>query len=178
MKIHVSERHMAESQALNEYAISKIEPLSKYFDGIISVDVIMSVEKECQIVEMKAHLIKRKIVKARAQSDNMYASIDEAVDRLKQQLRRYKDQLREKRPARRAAAQARQRALNDAEPEAEDNITYTKVYLRKPMTLDEARLQLESYNRDFLIFVDADSQGLSILHRRQDGQYELLEPIY
>jgi putative sigma-54 modulation protein len=47
------------------------------------------------------------------------------------------------------------------------------------MTLEEARLQLESRNdRDFLIFVDAESQGLHILHRHKNGQYELLEPVY
>ncbi len=170
---------MAESEVLNKYAISKVEALSRYFDGIISVDIIMDVEKERQIVEMVAHLIKRKVAKASAESDNMYASIDEAVDKLKQQLRKYKDQLREKRPARQAAAKARQRALANTEPQSEDNnIIYTKVYLRKPMTLDEARLQLESYHKDFLIFVDADSRGLSILHRHGNGQYELLEPVY
>lgn len=178
MKIRVSERHMAESMALNKYAISKVEALSRYFDGIVSVDIIMDVEKERQIVEIVAHLIKRKVAKASAQSDNMYASIDEAVDKLKQQLRKYKDQLREKRPARQAAAKARQRAIANTELHSEDNIIYTKVYLRKPMTLDEARLQLESYHKDFLIFVDADSRGLSILYRHGNGQYELLEPVY
>jgi len=170
---------MAESEALNQYAVSKVEALSRYFDGIVSVDIVMSVEKERQIVEIVAHLIKRKVVKARAETDDMYASIDEAVDKLKQQLKKYKDQLREKRPARQAAAQARQRALEDAQPHSEDNITYTKVYLRKPMTLEEARLQLESSDdRDFLIFVDAERGGLQILHRHKNGQYELLEPVY
>ncbi|MEM4414037.1 MAG: ribosome-associated translation inhibitor RaiA [Candidatus Caldarchaeum sp.] len=178
MKIRVSERHMAESEALNKYAVSKVEALSRYFDGIISVDIVMDVEKERQIVEIVAHLVKRKVAKASAESDDMYASIDQAVDKLKQQLRKYKDQLREKRPARQAAAEARQRALEDAQPKGEDNIIYTKVHLLKPMTLEEARLQLESYNRDFLIFVNADSRALNILHRHKDGQYELLEPVY
>jgi putative sigma-54 modulation protein len=179
MKIRVSERHMAESEALNQYAVSKVEALSRYFDGIVSVDIVMSVEKARQIVEIVAHLIKRKIVKARAETDDMYASIDEAVDKLKQQLKKYKDQLREKRPARQAAAAARQQALEDVQPPSKDNIIRTKVYLRKPMTLEEARLQLESRDdRDFLLFVDAEKGGLHILHRREDGQYELLEPVY
>ncbi len=170
---------MAESEALNQYAVAKVEALSRYFDGIISVDIVMDVEKERQIVEMVAHLAKRKIVKASAESDDMYASIDEAVDKLKQQLKKYKDQLREKRPARQAAAQARQQALAEAQAPGEDNITYTKVYLRKPMTLEEARLQLESTNeRNFLIFVDSERGGLQILYRHNDGRYELFEPVY
>lgn len=179
MKIRVSERHMAESEALNQYATEKVEALSRFFDGIVSVDIVMDVEKERQIVEIVAHLVKRKVVKARAESDDMYASIDEAVDKLKQQLKKYKDQLREKRSARQAVAQARQRAIAEAQPPSEDNITYTKVYLRKPMTLEEARLQLESSaERDFLIFVDAETQELQILYRHKDGRYELLEPVY
>ncbi len=179
MKIRVSERHMAESEALNQYAVEKVEALSRYFDGIVSVDIVMDVEKERQIVEIVAHLVKRKVAKAKAESDDMYASIDEAVDKLKQQLKKYKDQLREKRLARQVAAQARQQALDEAQPPSEDNITYTKVYLRKPMTLEEARLQLESdSDRDFLIFVDAESEELQILHRHKDGRYELLEPVY
>ena len=170
---------MAESAALNKYAVSKVEALSRYFDGIISADIVMDVEKERQIVEIVAHLVKRKVVKASAESDDMYASIDAAVDKLKQQLRKYKDQLREKRSARQAAAEARRRTLTDAQPTSEDNIIRTKVYLRKPMTLEEARLQLEANTeRDFLIFVDAESEGLQILHRHKDGHYELLEPVY
>lgn len=178
MKIHIAERHMPESKALNEYALSKIEALQRYFDGIISAHVVMGVEKERHIIDLLAHLIRGKIVKAHAESTNMYASIDEAVAELKQQLRKYKERLRDKRPARRIVAQARRRATEEADHQPQEAIAYTKVYLRKPMTVDEARLQLESYHKDFLVFIDADSRELNILHRDRNGQYELLQPIY
>ena len=97
MKIRVAERHMEASQALRDYAISKVEALERYFDGIVSVDIIMDVQRERQIVEMVAHLIKKKIAKTTTESNSMYASIDEAVDKLKSQLRRYKTRLKEKR---------------------------------------------------------------------------------
>ncbi|MDW8329943.1 MAG: ribosome-associated translation inhibitor RaiA, partial [Candidatus Bipolaricaulota bacterium] len=159
MKISISERHMPESTALNEYALSKIEPLARYFDGIISVHVVMDVEKERHIVDLVAHLVRGKVVKAHAESTNMYASIDEAVSELKAQLKKYKERLRDKRSARRIAAQARQRA-NEEDAQPQETITYSKVYLRKPMTLEEARLQLESYHKDFLVFIDAESRDL------------------
>ncbi len=178
MKIHIAERHMPESKALNEYALSKIEPLQRYFDGIISANVIMSVERERHIVDLWAHLIRGKIIKAHAESTNMYASIDEAVAELKQQLRKYKERLRDKRPARRIVAQARRRATEETDHQPKDAIAYTKVYLRKPMTIEEARLQLESYHKDFLVFIDAESRALNILHRNKDGEYELLQPVY
>ncbi|MCI2429588.1 ribosome-associated translation inhibitor RaiA [Candidatus Acetothermia bacterium] len=178
MKISISERHMPESKALNDYALSKIESLSRYFDGIISVNVVMDVEKERHIIDLVAHLIRGKVVKAREESTNMYASIDEAVAELKTQLKKYKERLRDKRPARRIAAQARRHASAKDDSQSEDAIAYSKLYLRKPMTVEEARLQLESYHKDFLVFIDADSRDLNILHRRQDGQYELLQLVY
>ncbi|MCS6902942.1 MAG: ribosome-associated translation inhibitor RaiA [Candidatus Bipolaricaulota bacterium] len=178
MKISISERHMPESKALNEYALSKIEPLSRYFDGVISVHVVMDVEKERHIVDLVAHLIRGKVVKAHAESTNMYASLDEAVAELKAQLKKYKERLRDKRSARRIVAQERQRALESTDHQPEETITYSKLYLRKPMTIEEARLQLESYHKDFLVFIDAESRDLNILHRRQDGQYELLQLVY
>jgi putative sigma-54 modulation protein len=175
MKIRVAERHMAVSQALSDYAVSKIGSLSKYFDGIISIDLVMDIEKDTQIVELVAHLVKRKTAKARAESTDMYVSIDEAVDKLKHQLTRVKEQLKQRRPPHKASPRrAPASQPNPASPE----IVRTQVFLKKPMTTEEALLQLQAYHKDFLIFMDSERQSLSILHRTRDGQYELLEPVY
>ena len=175
MKIRVAERHMAVSQALSDYAVTKVSSLSKYFDGIISIEIVMNVEKESQIVELVAHLIKRKTAKAHAGSTDMYASIDEAVDKLKHQLTKAKEQIKTRRPPHKASP----RRVNNAElsPSLQE-IIRTQVYIKKPMTPEEALLQLESYHRDFLIFMDSESESLSILYRTKNGQYELLEPVY
>jgi len=173
MKITVAERHMQASEALRSYAVNKVEHLSHYFDRIISVDIVLAAEKERQICELVAHLIQKKIAKASAEADDMYAAIDASVDKLKKQLRRYKDRLKEKRP----------KGKLDAPPEESDHrspeFIRTQVYVMKPMTPEEAILQLESYQkRDFLVFMDAERNALSILHRLADGQYELIEPRY
>ncbi len=174
MKITVAMRRTEVSEALRQYALDKIEHLNHYFPkGMISVDVVFDAERGRQIVEMVAHLIRKKIIKASGDADNMHAAVDAAVDKLKTQLVRHKDQLQEK----------RQRS-SDAKDSQEINgdpgeLQRTQVYLRKPMTPEEAILQLESYQKkDFLIFMDAERQKISVVHRLSNGQYELIEPVY
>lgn len=164
---------MAVSDALRDYAVSKVEGLSRYFDGIISVDIIMDVEKERQIVEMIAHLIKKKIVKATEESPDMYTSIDAAVNKLKTQLRRYKGRLKDKRLYNKEIS-----GEERSEREDQRRIIRTELFLKKPMTPEEAVIQLESFQRDFLIFMDSEQDKLCIMHKRSDGNYELIEPKY
>ncbi len=173
MKITVAERHRPVSEALRSYAVGKVEHLSRYFDGIITVDVVLDIEKERQICELVAHLVKKKTLKASAEAPDMHAAIDEAVDRLKSQLIRYKGRLKE----RRSQGRPREGSLEiDHQPK---EIVRVQVFLKKPMTAEEAILQLESYKKkDFLIFMDAEREALSIVHRLADGRYELLEPVY
>jgi len=171
MKITIAERHMQVSEALRTYALTKVEHLSRYFDRIISIDVVLDSQKERQICELVAHLIKKKVIKASAEADEMYAAIDAAVDKLKKQLRRYKSRLKEKRSKGRDV---------EAPPQTDSQgeLLRTQLFLKKPMTPEEAILQLESYEKDFLIFMDSERGALSVLHRLSDGRYELIEPIY
>ncbi|OGF52985.1 MAG: ribosomal subunit interface protein [Candidatus Fraserbacteria bacterium RBG_16_55_9] len=174
MKITLAERHMQASEALRSYAVAKVEHLSRYFnDGIISVDVMLEAEKERQICELVAHLIRKKILKASAEAEDMHAAVDAAIDRLKTQLSRYKGRLRENRSKGRA-----QEVPAELDHPSRD-LQRVQVYLKKPMTPEEAILQLESYQKkDFLIFMDAEREALSVLRRLSDGRYELLEPVY
>lgn len=173
MKITVAERHMPVSEALRHHAVAKVEHLSRYFDGIISVDVVLEAEKDRQICELFAHLIKKKVLKASAEAEEMHSAIDVAVDKLKTQLSRFKSRLKEKRP---------KGKVKESPPEADHpsrGLQRVQVFLKKPMTPEEAILQLESYQKkDFLIFMDAEREALSVLRRLSDGRYELLEPEY
>ena len=186
MKITITERHMQPSQELRDYVISKVEHLGRYFEGIISVEIILDEEKERKICELVAHFVRRKMVVATAIADDLYAAIDAAVEKLKKQVLRFKDRLTDTRLMEKAleelqeeaAASASEATSTDEEPRKPE-VVRTQVYLSKPMTVEEAILQLDSYDKkDFLIFIDAERQALSILHRLPDGGYELLEPVF
>ncbi len=175
MKINLTSRHIELPEPLREYLISKLEGLERFYERIISVDVNLDNEKSRQIIDIVAHLPKRKVLKVNAESNDMYATIDSAVDKLKRQLQKYKEKMTDWR----GPGLAEAAAITTEEPEnTHPRIIRTEVLVRKPMTPAEAALQLDSYHRDFLIFMNAETGMLNIIHRQEDGTYELLEPRY
>lgn len=170
MKIKISGRHTDASPALREYVIEKTEALERFFDRIVSVDVVLSVEKDRRIADFHAHLVNRKRINAREESTDMYASIDKAIDRLKRQLIKFKGQLKETKDR---SAEADQSV---DETEAERKIIRTEAYFQKPMAVEEAALQLDAVEREFLVFVNRETDQIAIIYRRQDGNLGLIEP--
>lgn len=172
MKIKIAVRHTDASPALRDYVIEKTEALERFFDRIVSVDVVLSVEKERQIADFHAHLTNRKLINAREESTDMYASIDKAIDRLKRQLVKIKDQLQDVRG--RSATDSRHDESEEAIPR--DRIIRSEAYFQKPMTAEEASLQLEAIDKEFLVFVDVETDQVAIIYRRRDGNFGLIEP--
>jgi len=172
VKIKIAGRHTGASPALRDYVIEKTEALERYFDRIVSVDVVLSVEKERQIADFHAHLTNRKRINAREESTDMYASIDKAIDRLKRQLVKFKDQLH---------GVKERSGINVRGAEAEDEIANRRIirseaYFQKPMTAEEAALQLEAIDKEFLVFIDVEADQIAIIYRRRDGNLGLIEP--
>lgn len=99
MRLHIEERYTSGSDALTKYVEKKVESLSRYFDKITKLDVILEVEGPAQRVQMMGYLVNHKVVKAEAVTNDMYASVDQAVDKMQRQLVRYKEQLRVARKA-------------------------------------------------------------------------------
>jgi len=172
MKIKIAGRHTHATPALRDYVIEKTEALERFFDRIISVDVVLSVEKERQIADFHAHLTNRKRINAREESTDMYASIDKAVDRLKRQLVKFKNQLQEVKD--RSAVETHDNESEEVIPGK--RIIRSEAYFHKPMTAEEAALQLEAIEKEFLIFVDIESDQIAIIYRRRDGNFGLIEP--
>ena len=173
MKVKIVERHTGSSEALRSYVLEKTKGLERYFDRIVSIDVVLSVEKERHIADMHAHLVNRKVITAREESPDMYASIDAAVDKLKRQLVKYKDQLTDvkERGSKDSSAQ------DPSEKKGEQRqIIRTDTYFQKPMTPEEAALQLDAIDKGFLVFINAETDEVNIIYHRRDGNYGLIEP--
>lgn len=173
MKIKIAVRHLDASESLRSYVIDKAESLERFYDRIISIDVVLSVEKQRQIAEFHGHLINKKVITAREESTDMYASIDRSVDRLRRQLVKFKDQLHD--------VKGRSEDIDVGEREeasttSDKQIIRSETYFRKPMTAEEAMLQLDAIEKDFLVFVDVETDEVAIIYHRRDGNYGLIQP--
>ncbi len=97
MIIEITARHFDLTPELKEYVEREIDGLTKFFENIISSEVILDVEKYRQYVEIKLKVYKE-VITAKADSDDMYASIEMAIDKVKSRLKKYKGKLKEKYP--------------------------------------------------------------------------------
>jgi putative sigma-54 modulation protein len=92
MNLHITGHHVAVTDALRTYVVSKLDRVNRHFDHVIDVNVVMSVEKLRQKVEANVHVSGRDI-HATCEDENLYAAIDQLADRLDRQVVRHKEKL-------------------------------------------------------------------------------------
>jgi len=179
MEITVTSRHVAATPAIKDYAAKKVENIGIDFPRILSAHFILDVEKFRHIAELVLQCGNHITIEAREVSEDLYASIDRVTDKVARQLRKYKTRMQNHRPRKLAARHIEERVLTH-DLEEEDGTTRvvdTEQFQIKPMYVDEAVLQLEiSDHRQFLVFLNADTEKLSVLYRRKNGHYGLIEP--
>lgn len=178
MQVMTTFRHMEQSEALKAYAEEKLERVSKYIDEPITAQVYFSVEKIRHIVEIV--ISGRGITtKASEATNDMYAAVDMVLDKIERQLKRYKEKLKDHKPGSTANGKTMSKKIFQAEGlEASDEpvVIKTKTETAKPMSVEEAVMQMDLLHKDFLVFTDAVSGEINVLYRRKDGNFGLIEP--
>jgi len=177
MQVAVTFRHMEPSAALRDYATEKVVKVKKYLEDPIECHVVLSVEKHRHAAEVTLLADGFKI-NGQETTGDMYSAIDIAVDKIEKQIKKHRDRLRE-RPVRAAEETSAEEmtAGGGSEPEAaHSRIIRTESYRMKPMHPEEAALELEGSGDDFIVFTNAESERVSVLYRRKDGNFGLLEP--
>lgn len=157
--------------------------LRKHFDKVIDVNVVLDVEKHRHIAEVNLHANGIRIHGKESSSD-MYASVDAVMVKLDKQIRRFKDRINQHQPRLSKEEMNYNHEIIQALGESEDTEDSAKkhhVVLRekiavKPMSVDEAVMQLELVDDRFLVFTNADSRQVNVIYAREDGTYGLIEP--
>lgn len=178
MQITITTRNIENTEALKRYAEEKITRLQKFVDQITSAHIILSVEKHRQMAEVTLH-VRELTIRGEESSDNLYSAIDLVADKLERQILRYKEKIVEH--SGRGSGRSRSREeLAPAEDESflEDGprIVKTKRFAMKPLSPDEAAVQMDLLSHNFFVFRNARTQEVNVLYRRRDGDYGLIEP--
>ena len=186
MDILVKGRNISVTEALERYAVEKMERVKKFFDDEGSdsrAEVELVHERNPSIPDAEVAeatlFINGTVLKATEASADMYAAIDGMVDKLGRQVRRYRG-----RQIDRWQGQIKNTTVAPPEepeaPEEEEDlaarIVRTKQFQMKPMGAEEAVLQMDLLDHDFYVFTSAETGDINVVYRRRDGDYGLIEP--
>jgi len=175
MKVHITSRHEKLTEGLREHIEDKIERVERYLGKIKEAHVVLNFEKKVHVCEVTLAAKGLKL-SAKAESHDMYQSIDAALARLTKQAQKHKDiwvgkhkaeNRRPSKPLSRASA-----------PEGTPKVIRSGDYETKPMTAEEAALQLSSSRDEFLVFLNAETERTSVVYKRKDSNIGLIEPEY
>ena len=174
MKFQYSEKKVKLPGNVHAYAEKKVMKLARYFEENAEALIVFSVEKNRNNVELTVHGAGTWF-RAKESTSDMFASIDAAVSTIEGQIRKNKTRL-----ARRLKQDAFVRSVEETSfvpEEAEEDLTINRVkeFYFRPMTREEAVLQMNLLGHTFFAFRDEDSDGAyAVVYKRQDGGYGLI----
>ena len=173
MRISISGKNLEVSDYMRETAEKKLNKLSKIFPQDADAQVSLAVEKNRHIVEVTVPYEGR-IVRAEETSGDMYASLDNVVSKLEKQVQRYRTRQDRRRKSGEVIADFAPVAAE--EPEAfTPRIVRTKKIDIRPMSEEEAMLQMEMLGHSFFVLENAETGEVNVLYVRKDGNYGLIE---
>lgn len=178
MQLTFTGRNLEITEALRRYAEEKVVRLQKFVDQITSAHVILSIEKHRRIAEVTLR-VRDLTIRGEESSNDLYCAIDLVGDKIERQIVRYKEKIVGH--GGRGAGRLRpwdETSSSEADLLSEDgpHIVKTKRFAMKPLSPDEAAVQMDLLGHNFFVFRNARTQEVNVLYRRQDGNYGLIEP--
>ena len=182
MQINITGRHVEITDPLRSKIEKQLEKLSSNFDDIIEVRVVLSVEKYRQFAEITVSGRNNIRFHSHEATDDMYASIDKAVDKVERQLRRHLSKVRKEKRRKKAEPRSTPEGGDEEASEPEEEFEQHGPYRvsissdipQKPMSLEEAVMQLEVSDDVFFTFVNQQTDEVNVIYKKPDGDYGLL----
>ncbi len=191
--IHVIGRHLEVTDAMKSYAVDKLSKVDRFGGNVIDATITMDIQKLVHTVDFIID-VNRTIIKVTGRSENMYASIDQAIDRLQAKLRRYLSRLHEHHTKKLSEVDVNVNVIervslidevNDQieeenlksleksfQPHQVVNREKTQV---KMLTQEEAIMKMELSEAPFLLYRGQEDQRLKVIYRREDENYGIIE---
>ena len=174
MRISITGTNIEISEYLSDLVNKKMLKLERYFPQDTVAQVTLSVERNRHIVEVTIPF-PGGIIRGEEVTGDMYASIDNVIDKLEKQIIKHRTRL-EKNLRLDALKTPEIIEGEELEDEYEPRIVKVKRFDMKPMTVEEAMLQLELLGHSFYVFTNAETNDINVIYQRRDGNFGLIEP--
>lgn len=170
-------RNIEITEGLKKAIEDKLSKLDKYFKKDINAKVTLSVQKSEQRIEVTIPT-KHRIIRAEQSADDMYVAIDMVSDIIEAQIKKYKNKLIDKKQDIHSFSDL---FINNNDDDAfDDNIKIVKFkkFNIKPMTAEEACLQMEMLGHNFFVFNNSGTEQMAVVYKRKNNTYGLIEADY
>ncbi len=176
MSIIVRGRNIEITPALREYVEKRIGKVTKYFDTLGEITVILTVAKDDHVVEVTVP-VNGMLLRGEENTNDMYTSIDLVVEKIERQVRKYKTKIA--RRLRSGMFKGELISNGDEKPSIDEfKVVKTKKFAIKPMNVEEAILQMKLLHHDFFVFLNGDTEEVNVVYCRKDGNFGLIEPEF
>lgn len=175
MQYIISGKNIELTDALEDTMVKQMGKLDKYFLPSAEAQITFSVEKLRHIIEITIPFNGR-ILRAEVEGKDMYAIMDDAVAIIEKQLNKYKNKIQDKSRSTSHAVFAEEFMQPTKVEEPSLKIKKTKRFAIKPMSAEEAVLQMELVGHNFYVYLDENLEDVNVVYKRKNGSYGLIEP--
>ncbi len=175
MQTSVTFKNLDPSDNLKAYVKDKLDRFDRFLDNPAEACVVLSVEKFRHMAEINISGDKLNINGKEVKND-MYSAIDMVLDKLEKQIKKSKEKIRKRRITERFKAKNFFQRMAATPDDTSVKRIVIKNIEYKPMDTDEAILQIDLINDNFLVFTNSKTDKVNVLYRRKDGHYGLIQP--
>lgn len=176
MKTIITGKNIEVTEGLKERVTKKISKLDKFFNNETEAHVTLSVQRLRQTAEVTISF-NGIVLRAEESNEDMYVSIDKAIDLLERQIRKNRTRL-ERRLHENNFRIEDLKFTEEVPEEKEFKVVKSKRFAFKPMDVEEAILQMNLLGHEFFMFSNAETQKVNVVYKRKDGNYGLIEPEF
>ena len=174
MQTSVTFKNIEPSDHLNSYVSNKLDRFDKYLDNPAEASVVLSVEKFRHIAEININGDRMSVV-GKEETEDMYSAIDMVLDKIEVQIKKNRQKSRLRRGGKLHPLETLPEMERDEADDGEPNVHVQNIDY-KPMDVEEAVMQMDLGNQNFLVFTNARTDAVNVLYRRKDGDYGLIQP--
>ena len=177
MQTSVTFKNLDPSEHLKNYVTEKLNRFDKYLFNPGEANVVLSVEKFRHIAEINI-IGDRLNINGREETEDMYSAIDMTLDKLEKQIKKNKQKVREHRSGKGRNKDVRQESGQSTYEETAERQIVVRSIDYKPMDTEEAVMQMDLVDNNFMVFTNARSGQVNVIYRRKDGHFGLIQPSH